>query len=137
MGYSRFRRSERPKPAHAADRPREASQFGLALVFGSGSFLLFFAAQVINHYRERWLGVVPGNAANNFGFNLTIYLPAILLSSCLALVSAILYVRSLRALWKTDSHPNLAELATILPIAPIVVFDMLLGWFIVSLVLTS
>lgn len=137
MGNSRFRQSERPKPARAAERPKETGQFGLALVFGSGSFLLFFAAQVINHYRKPWLGVVPGNAANNFGFNLTIYLPAILLSSCLALVSAILYVRSLRALWKTDSHPNLAELATILPIAPIVVFDMLLGWFIASLVLTS
>jgi hypothetical protein len=112
-------------------------RFGLALGFGAMGFLVFCAAQVVNHYREPWLGVVPGNAANNFGFNLAFYIPATLLSSSLALISVIFYVRSLRALRRNNAHPSLAERATILPSAPILMFDTILGWFIVQIVLTS
>jgi hypothetical protein len=111
-------------------------QFGLALGFGISSLVLFCAAQVINYYREPWLGVVPGNAAHNFVFNLSFYIPATLLSSGLALVSVIFYFRSLRTLRRNDSHPSLWERATILAVAPVLMFDALLALFIARLIMT-
>jgi hypothetical protein len=111
-------------------------QFGLALGFGISGLVLFCAAQVINYYREPWLGVVPGNAAHNFAFNLSLYIPATLLSSGLALVSVIFYLRSLRTLRSTNSRPSLWERATILAVAPVLMFDALLALFIGRLIMT-
>ena len=79
-------------------------QFGLALAFGISGLLVFCVAQVINYYREPWLGVVPGNDAHNFAFNLSLYIPATLLSSGLALISVIFYHRSLRTLRRNNSR---------------------------------
>jgi hypothetical protein len=112
-------------------------QFGLALGFGISGLVLFCAAQVINYYREPWLGVVPGNAGHNFVFNLSFYIPATLLSSGLALISVIFYLRSLRTLRRNNSHPSLWERATILPAAPVLVFDALLASFMALLMMTS
>jgi hypothetical protein len=106
----------------------------LALGFGLSGLAVFCAAQVVNYYRQPWLGVVPGNAAHNFGFNLTFYIPATVLSSCLALTSGIFYLRSLRTLRRNDGRPSLGERATILPAAPILMFDALLIWFIVQVI---
>src|SRR3954462_3369531 len=97
-------------------------RFGLALGFGTSSLVVFGAAQVVNHYREPWLGVVPGNYAHNFAFNLSFYFPAMLLSSGLALISIVFYRRSLRTLRRNSSHPSMWERATILAAAPVVMF---------------
>jgi hypothetical protein len=94
-------------------------QFGLALGFGGSGLALFCAAQIVNCYREPRLGVVPGNAAHDFGFNLTFYIPATLLGSCLAFMAVILCLRSLRSVRRNSAHPSLWERATILPIAPV------------------
>jgi hypothetical protein len=111
-------------------------RFGLALGFGISGLVVFCAAQVINYYREPWLGVVQRNAAHNFAFNLSFYIPATLLCSGLALISVIFYFRSLRTLRSNDSHPSLWERATILPALPVLLFDAVLALFITLLVMS-
>ena len=112
-------------------------RFGLVLAFGASGFLIFCAAQVINYYREPWLGIVPGYAPHNFAFNLSFYIPSVLLSTCLVLISAIFYFHSVRTLRRNNSHPSLWEHATILPVAPVLIFDGLLALFIVRLILAT
>ena len=112
-------------------------RFGLVLGLAASSLLVFCAAQVVNYYREPWLGIVPGVAGHNFSFNLVFYIPATIISSCLALISAILYLRSLRTLRRTDACPSLWERATILPVVPILIFDGLFALFMIRVVMSS
>jgi hypothetical protein len=112
-------------------------RFGLVLGFGGSGFLLFCVTQVINYYREPWLGIEQGYAPTNFAFNLAFFIPSTLLSSGLALVSAIFYLHSLRMIRRNGSDPSLWERATILPAAPVLVFDVLLALFLGRIIFTS
>ncbi len=45
------------------------------IIFASVAVVLLLLALFLNFYRYEFFGVVPGNAANNFGFNLTYFFP--------------------------------------------------------------
>jgi uncharacterized membrane protein YidH (DUF202 family) len=111
--------------------------FGLALSFAATSLALLAAAQVVNYFREPWLGIEPGYAPHNFAFNLSFYIPSLLLSSALAVVSALLYLRCIRRLRRSGARPTPWERATILPVAPVLVFDGLLALFLIRLLVIA
>jgi hypothetical protein len=108
-------------------------RFGLVLGLSTASALLFTGAQVLNLNRERWLGVQPGNAAHNFGFNLGYYLPLILGSALLGMLSTFYYIRSIVALRRLGTRSSFWELATVLPAVPTLLLVGLLTIFILSI----
>ncbi len=108
-------------------------RFGLALSFSAVGFSLYAAAQVVNFYREPWLGIEPGYAPHNFAFNLSFFIPMILLSTLLVLFALFLYVRSLLALRRRGQVARWRELAVILPGAPVLMFDFFWVRFVIQL----
>lgn len=87
------------------------------------SALLLLTALILNLYRYEIFGVVPHNAANNFWFNLTFFMP---LTFCSMLFSIAAYIRVLFN-WKEkpDSAKKIVTLVLGGPIL-IVMFAIIL-----------
>ncbi len=98
-------------------------RFALTLGLAVGSLFLLLGVEVVNQNRESWLGVQPGYAPHNFAFNLSFYLPVLLLSTALALLAFTLYCTGLRALRRLDERPGRKEWLTILPALPVLCFS--------------
>ena len=100
-------------------------RFALTLGFAVGSFLLLTVLEVVNQNRLSWLGVQPGYAPHNFAFNLSFYLPVLLLSTVLALLASTLYFTGLRARRHLDERAARGERLSILPALPVLCFVLL------------
>jgi hypothetical protein len=113
---------------------RFTERFRRAAFFALGSLLLFLVAETVNFNREAWLGVTPGYAPHNFSFNLSFYLPMMVVSNVLAFTAVVYYIRSLRAARKKGLRPRALEWMTVLPIIPVLYFDAMAVLFILWLV---
>ncbi len=100
-------------------------RFALTLGLAVGSFFLLLGVEVVNQNRESWLGVQPGYAPHNFAFNLSFYLPVLLLSTALALFAFTLYFTGLKALRRLDEPTTRSERLSILPALPVLCFALL------------
>ena len=110
------------------------TRFRVTLSLGLIGFALLSLAQVVNYYREPWLGVQPGYAPHNFAFNLAFYIPSILVSTAFALSAMFFYLQSLIRLKRRSEIPRGLERLTILPTLPVLAFDLLLVVFLVRVV---
>ena len=110
-------------------------RFGRVLFFSAGSFLVLAIAEIVNYNRAAWLGIDPRSAPQNFSFNVSFYIPMMLASVVLALISIVYFIRSMWRLRRTESRPRVREWVTILPIAPILWYGVLFVLFIVRIVL--
>lgn len=81
------------------------------------TFITFLVGIIINFFRLELLGVVPGNAANNFSFNIGFFIPfnLLILLSCLVVIIGILI--------KWNKNPKIKNrLISLVFALPIVIF---------------
>jgi len=106
----------------ATSRLRE--RFRRAAVFAMGSLFLFLAAETLNFNREAWLGVTPGYDSDSLSFTFWFYLPMMLVSNALAITAVVFYIRSMRTMRRNGIRLRALEWMTVLPILPILWFDV-------------
>ncbi|MBN2565353.1 MAG: hypothetical protein JXB46_06550 [Candidatus Eisenbacteria bacterium] len=111
--------------------------FFRTLVFSVGSLLVMVIAETVNFNREAWFGVTPVYAPHNFSFNLSFFLPMMLLSVVFAVASPVYYIRSLRALRRDGPRPRAREWATVLPAAPTFAGIVIFVLFVIRVLLVS
>ena len=92
-------------------------RIGLALALGMVALALLVGAEIISVNRQEWLGLNPRNAAHNAAFNFSVFLPILLLSSLLTLLSLAFYWIGLRRLRHQEVVASLIERVAILPAA--------------------
>jgi hypothetical protein len=113
--------------------PKLREQYGRTLIFAVGSLLVFLIVETVNFNREAWLGITPGYAPHNFGFNVSFYMPSMIVSSGLAIMSVVYYIRSMRVLRRNGLRPRVLEWATVLPIGPILMLNVMVILFIIRI----